>query len=517
MKIRMTFLALFFTSLLLGQELSLAIPITTDMRTDAGIQIEKLDEGYLILGGTFCNDSLPFEKCLGLLKTDKDGNPIWATNYDGSPHGSLRPNGRTMVVHDDTIYVANMIWKNDHDEIRMMSFDMEGNLLEESDFFIPYQNTFFLRGMIGTEEKLVVFSEVKQNGQHRVLIQDFDFELNLLGEYHFGISNFNKIDVVLKQTEDKAGFLLAYGEHNGLFQSVMHLNKLDAQYNITYSKQLPEPGSTLSATDFIETEDNGYMLAWNADVWDDVIADTFPYPTIVYGLDSLFDVEWEHIFLHRSAKEHISTIKTQDGNMLGIGITDYTRVLWIYPDRQGGDGWCFLLSPEGDLLWERVILDTMDIGFGRFWHGVETDQGFTLVGDIDMPNPTGVPFLNDPEVWLLTLDKNGCWNGNCEEVIVITGDSTSFTGTHDMPQDKLEMKVYPNPTMGLLTIESGQGAVAQKRSAMVFGITGKLVASFDLTAPKSTINLRDLENGIYIVTQMEDGLPVSSQKIIVHH
>ena len=71
--------------------------------------------------------------------------------------------------------------------------------------------------------------------------------------------------------------------------------------------------------------------------------------------------------------------------------------------------------------------------------------------------------------------------------------------------------------MGLLTIESGQGAVVQKRSAMVFGITGKLVASFDLTAPKSTINLRDLENGIYIVTQMEDGLPVSSQKIIVHH
>ena len=498
---------------LFGQEYSLAIPITQNQLSDAGFQIQKVDDGYIILGQSGCIDTNVFIKCLGLLKTDDYGNPLWSANYDGGPFGSLRPNGRTMFIRNDTIYVANMIWKTDHDEIRMMAFDMEGNLLKTSDFFIPYENTFFLRGMIGTEEKLVVFSEAKQGGLHRVVIQDFDFQFNLLGEYHLGVSPNKKRDVILKKAEEGDGFYLAYGEQNNTLQSVMRFNQLDEGYNIVQSKQMPALGDLFSSTDFIETEE-GFMLAWNMD-YSHVLFDTFPYPTIVFGLDPEFEVEWEYIFVHKSAKQHISTIKTKEGSMLGIGGTDFLRIQWIYPERSF-DGWVFLLDPLGELIWERVVIDTIDRGFGRLWHGVGTENGFTLVGDIDLPNLSGDPFFNDPEVWFLTLDNDGCWNGNCEDVIVITGDSTSITDAREATREGTS-RLFPNPTKGLLTIENGEGIFFKKQSVNVSDLNGKRIAVFELNAPRSTIDLSDLENGIYIVTQMTGGEPISSQKVVVQH
>ncbi len=513
MKIALTYTLIYFACSLFGQELSLAIPITPGQLSDGGFQIEQLEDGYLVMGQSGCIDSNIYITCLGLLRLDESGDATWSRTFDGSPYGSLAPNGRTMVIHNDTIYVANMIWKTDHNEIRMMSFDMDGNLLKEVDFFIPYENTFFLRGMIGTGEKLVAFSEVKQDGQHRVLIQDFDFQLNLLGEYHVGVSPYKKRGIDLKKRKG-GGFVLAYGEQDIPSRATINIARLDEGYNVLLSAKMPDQGDFLQSVEVLETEDNGYVLSYLIDRTD--LLFEFWFPTAVFGLDSLFNIEWEQVFVHRAEKQHISTVLTEDGNILGIGSSDYITILDVYPGRVN-EGWCFLLGPEGDLLWDRIIADIRESKRCVLWHGLETNDGFVMTGAIDKDNPTGVPFLNDPEVWFLTLDKNGCWNSNCEEVIVITGDSTSITGTHEVPSAAPSMKAYPNPTMGLLTIETGQVGATKKRSVRVSGMDGRPVTAFGLTAPKSTVNLRGLENGVYIVTLMEDGMPVSSKKIIVQH
>jgi len=494
-----------------GQELSLGIPITPNKRADTGEQIMALADGYLILALCFCHETSN-DYCLGLLRTDEQGNKIWSKVFDGSPDTNLKPEGQTMVVHDDTIYVANEIWKTDHREIRMMSFDLDGNLLNEKDLAIQYTSVLHLRGLKEDNNKLLVYGEVANNGL-KVFIEVVDLQFNLLEEQFIGNPSYDKRFMELN-TLQEGGYVLAYGEAIISPQTAVVVTKLDEGFNVLFSEKILQAGDPFGSVNIFETEDKGYMLAWQKDL--KFSTDTFPFPTAIYKLDSLANVEWEYVFAHDSSKEHITAVKVSDGKLFGIGATDYYGHNDIYPGRWL-DGWCFLIDTEGTLQWERSIADIRDSRGGRLWNGLETDDGFVLVGDIDKLNPTGVPFLNDPEVWFLTLDENGCWNGNCEEYIVITGDTTSITDTKEVMQTPPGITAYPKPTAGILTIECKHCKLQARRAVQVFDSNGRKVLEMNLFAPKSTINLTHLADGVYFVSHLADGQLIETQKVIVDH
>ncbi len=179
----------------------------------------------------------------------------------------------------------------------------------------------------------------------------------------------------------------------------------------------------------------------------------------------------------------------------------------------------FLMNPQGELLWERTIADIRNSDGGRFWHGQSTTKGFAFIGDIDLFNPTGVPFLNDPDLWFVTLDENGCWNDNCHERIVITGNATSTTTdsvvtSTTVNHQAMEIKLYPNPTNGILIIESG---VKKPRLVRIHNAIGETISEFSLNAPKSTINLSHLDAGVYWISQIVDRQTIRTSKIIIKH
>jgi type IX secretion system substrate protein len=116
------------------------------------------------------------------------------------------------------------------------------------------------------------------------------------------------------------------------------------------------------------------------------------------------------------------------------------------------------------------------------------------------------------------LDENGCWNGNCEKYIVITGDTTSITDTKETKAATGEIVAYPNPTSGILTVECEDcNAQEAQRAVQVFDSNGKKVMEINLFAPKSTINLTHLADGVYFVSHLTAGQPIETQKVIVHH
>lgn len=506
--------ALFFImyALVFGQELSLHIPVTPDKRSDGGQQMVALNDGFLIAGGCFCHD-MSNEECLGLLRVDNEGNTIWAKVFDGSPESGLDMEGLALVLIGDTAYVATEVWKTDHKEIRVMSFDLNGNLTHQRDLAIPYTSQLFPRGMIQDGNRLLLYGEVANNGR-RVFIEVLDLQFNVLEEHFIGNPSFDKRFMEMNKLQEGGGYVLAYGEGSFLQASVV-ITKLDYGFNATFSKKMLQAAEEFTSVNIYETGDKGFMLAWQKDLMFS-LSDTFPFPTTVYKLDSLANVEWEYVFAHKAAKQHISTVKVSGGKMLGIGATDYWGVHNIYPERWA-DGWCFLIDTGGNLLWERSIADIRDSYGGRLWHGLETDNGFVFVGDIDKGNPTGVPFLNDPEVWFLTLDENGCWNGNCNRYIVITGDTTSTTDTYEPEKAANEINVYPNPTIGVLTIECEACSPNARREINVIDMEGRKVMEVSLFAPKSTINLSRLGNGAYFVVHSVDGQVVGTHKVIVNH
>ncbi len=303
----------------------------------------ELEDGYLILGISLCDENAPFARCLDLVRLNRDGKVVWKRIYDGWPDSNLNTSGRTLAVYQNTIYLATEIWKTDHNELRMMAFDMEGHLLYEKDFYFPYSTVFFLKGMIASNERLLVYGGIKSNNQHHAFIKEFDIQFNLLGEYNFGSNDFIKRGVDLKETSD-GHFLLVYGEEVVTLLLKMVLKRLDSQLKVVVSNEIrqTEPGNPFREVDIMESGSQKYILSWYNDLYP--LYDTFPYPAAVYGLDAQFNVEWEHIFVHRSAKEAISIAKTKNGNLLGIGASDYFGILDLYPGRWG-DGWCFLYIP----------------------------------------------------------------------------------------------------------------------------------------------------------------------------
>ncbi len=495
-----------------GQELSLHIPITPDKRSDNGIQMKILDDGYLIAGVSFCLESSN-DECLGLLKVDKQGKKVWSHVFDGSPDSGLGMEGLTLVLISDTAYIATEIWKSDHKEIRVMSFNMEGDLTNQIDLAIPYTTSLWPRGMIQADNKLLIYGEVGNNG-NKIFIEEIDFQLNFLKEHLIGNPSFDKRLMEMNRLKD-GGYVFAYGEAVTSPETSVVIVKLDEDFNINFSKKILQSGDPFTSVNIYETDDKGFMLSWQKNLKFS-LSDTFPFPTTIYKLDSVANVEWEYVFAHKSAKQHISTVKVTDGKMLGIGATDYYSVFNIYPERWL-DGWCFLIDTEGDLLWERIIADIQDTFGGRLWYGLEDNERFVLVGDIDKLNPSGTPFLNDPEVWFLTLDENGCWNGNCNDYIIITSDATSITDVNEATLFLISSKTFPNPTSGILTIECHNCNSNMQRKVEVFDINSMKVLDINLYASKSTINLSHLNNGTYLVLQSINGQLIDSQKIIVHH
>lgn len=64
------------------------------------------------------------------------------------------------------------------------------------------------------------------------------------------------------------------------------------------------------------------------------------------------------------------------------------------------------------------------------------------------------------------------------------------------------MKVYPNPTQGVLNLEFDANGTAEVE---IFDVLGKKVKGFSYSGRVSALNLHDLQNGLYIIRVTENG------------
>ncbi len=97
---------------------------------------------------------------------------------------------------------------------------------------------------------------------------------------------------------------------------------------------------------------------------------------------------------------------------------------------------------------------------------------------------------------------------SAEEVSAISTVST--IATHERPTN-LKITYYPNPTEGLLTIESDE--LSNPWSLKVFDSMGKLVQTQILESQSETIDLRGLHPGVYVI-MIETEKGMDSKRII---
>ena len=86
--------------------------------------------------------------------------------------------------------------------------------------------------------------------------------------------------------------------------------------------------------------------------------------------------------------------------------------------------------------------------------------------------------------------------------------STSVDETMDQPQF---VHVYPNPSKGILHLSFQSSGTSQ---VQIFNVTGQLVRSAEITSQTATLDVSDLQRGVYMLKTVQNN-NASTQKVIL--
>jgi hypothetical protein len=290
------------------------------------------------------------------------------------------------------------------------------------------------------------------------------------------------------------------------------LNEYDLDLNLLKSFVYDEDVNEYTAPNAYKTSDNGYICSWALD-YDSRFGkpfffDTFPYPPAVAKFDSSFNVEWEYFFIERTMTQTLSFTDVGNGKYLGAGgnteFIDFDTLITALGDAPGG--YAFLITEDGDVEWRRYITDLRSNSFnGFFWDGCAIPGGYAFGGTIDTTKEVGDPFINDPASWIVTLDSNGCWNGNCNDHIIIINDDSSTTipidtmttsiNTEAVP-GQMDVQVYPNPSSGLVNVEFEQ---SEERYIRLVNMGGEVLHEVKSQSAKAIFHFGGYPPGMYLL------------------
>lgn len=202
------------------------------------------------------------------------------------------------------------------------------------------------------------------------------------------------------------------------------------------------------------------------------------FPCYLAHIDTNFLPEWTHRFPSNVGLDINTTIENvrqlKNGEYLVVG-----KMLYDYPTSHSADrGWAVKLDRAGNVLWERN-------------YEIDTNQDCELTdaqeradGSIILTGAatnTALPAWRYQDVWLLSIDSNGCEMPGCAlQVPVVQNVNDDF-------------KVYPNPIINDFTMESANAGMLE-----VYDAAGRRIAMYNVQQGISRLRLPDVSSGIYI-------------------
>ena len=153
-----------------------------------------------------------------------------------------------------------------------------------------------------------------------------------------------------------------------------------------------------------------------------------------------------------------------------------------------------------------VEFNNFTVGLDGHWHYILNEEEYVAVHDI---NDVVISELPDGEhtiyVWLVDHMHNAI-DPPVEETITFTID----TGLSTTDNEKLDMRIYPNPVNeNFVTIIS---PVHGLKEIEVYSVTGRKL--MDTRTYKSTLNLSSFNSGIYMVKVTINGQSKVSKLVV---
>lgn len=174
-------------------------------------------------------------------------------------------------------------------------------------------------------------------------------------------------------------------------------------------------------------------------------------------------------------------------------------------------GWLTKLNPEGEVLWNKFyrFSDAFPDGVCRFNAlNFTSNSGLIIAGTASEYN---APSAKDYD-WLLTLDANGCFNGDCADTITIP---SVVVASHNIGASGEDITVYPNPARDRIYLKNANEN-ASYSFFKLFDVSGKVILTERITNAITTMNIPATTiSGLYFWTLNNGQYGVAQGRLII--
>ena len=447
------------------------LPISTDTLMDAGIKVIETHDGKFVSCGVSNHPFINYRSAY-IVKTDSLGNLIWKKQFNFSAPTTFSNNGtdmfRDVVELPDSNYLLLGITTNtvtNDDDVFLCKLDTAGNLLWFKKYMYPdddESNSFKL----SPDGKVIIVGYSFTTGYSDVLLMKTDLDGNLIWRKTFGNAYdevYESIDIIKNNTEYILGGRYGYYNTGNPYYdfSVM---RTDTAGNELWQQQY---GTAIdeAAKGGTATLDSGYVLCG-----------TYNGQGAIIKIDKEGTWLWYKNFA-LEPNSIIAQVKQLRDSSFAMITSD---IDWANTNRTG---YLIKADKNGNMLWKRVYPHPPSTpNTGNYFYGFNTtvDKGFVMTGEYAH---IGQPYQN---MWLVKTDSLGCDSVTCSYLV---------TGMEDLSYLNKVVRVSPNPSDGLLTINSESNFTKVE----LLSITGQVLLSETVDTKTHQLQLQNYAEGLYFV------------------
>lgn len=483
--------------------------IDVDGYSDGGTSVHEVGSGYLLTATSLCNNNI--SECFTILNTDASGNvtnqvqyqnfPWWITS--GKAHGNI---GAVLDEEDGMYYFSGTIQVGvGQYDVFLMKTDQEGDSLWLKTFHtVPWQVNGTL--IFSSDSSLILLNDAELSPEkYGVWLVQTDLQGNLIWEKLIGdnYKNATLEDIILAKNGDIVVSYLTPEESTIIADTFfMTVTRLDPMGNERWTSKFAGYTGMLgaAASSLLELDDGGFVVNYRRHQFSGL----YKRPPIMIWLDSLGYVLDQYNFSDFTELVVTDLIKTSDGLIAGCGYADLGPAAMSGND-YGLAGWVFAFTQDGEMLWERYIVDLNFPDKFSYFSGLEetADKGFVLTGGIDVPGP-------GHDIWLVKLDSMGCLlPDECADglqVLTHIGEEAHV--------GRAGFVVYPNPVgQGVFYIDGG--TKFHNKSGLEIRLVDLMGRKIKSQHFEERMDISGLQKGVYVLTIEYLGEKLYVEKICI--
>ncbi len=483
-----------------------------------GLALKVVEDGYIILAGSADIPSL--SEYATIVHTNTEGELVWEKHYKNEPwtfvtHLAYGNAGISITGEGDMYLSGGIDLNGSPKDVFLMKTDVNGDSIWMKTYGGDFED-INVTHVLTQDSALLLFSSynlsnIPTDGKLWVIKTDQEGNIYWEKTYDGGYEDVAGRDILLFANSD---FALSYQTCESKYDcglddlktlTITRFNKegeeiWKSDVHSYYWDSFEEPPATMVALD-----DGGLMVAF----YKDNLGEGYHSPPTLFWLDSLGNVVHEYDFLPDREKHIRHLYKTSSGTIIGVGLIDWGKDGYDY------GGWVFAMTQEGELLWNRNIIDQRyPYTRGRFNAVQETPDGGLIITGFTF-DTIAVNHSNfNQNIWLVKLDSMGCLEPDCADLQVLTGSTEP-----EIQDTARPFRIFPNPLNGgTLYLECNPDHfIKEEFSLSIRDAIGRTLFKTRIQAGNiSSLDVSFLQKGIYLISiEDENGQQLQMEKLVV--